>query len=290
MTNSTPKPQSITSAGCKVAEYVQTHWVTLNCPQHGTYEGYALLRMATKVIMSLCPICEKNKMLKEKQRLQALSLQRKQKKIADLTEYSGIPERFKTRNFDNYRVGNPQQKTALRIVRGYADQFEHCLKTGGGLILAGKPGTGKTHLAAAVAHQIIQSGRSVFFISAIRALRKVKESYQRNTSKIPQQDIIDEFLLTDLLIIDEIGMQFGTETEKLIFFEILNGRYEAVLPSIIVSNLTESELSLYLGTRILDRLQEGGGAFVSFDWESYRKHAHLDADLPKACVKPVVWE
>lgn len=290
MTNNTPKPQSITSVGCKVAECTQTNRVILNCPQHGPYEGYPLLRIATKVIMSLCPLCQENKILKEKQRIEALNRQRKQQKIANLTECSGIPERFKTRNFDNYRVAHPQQKTALRIVRGYADQFEQCLKSGGGLILAGKPGTGKTHLAAAVAHHIIQSGRSVLFTSAIRALRKVKESYQRHPSKIPQQAIIDEFLLPDLLIIDEIGMQFGTETEKLIFFELLNGRYEAVLPSIIVSNLTESELSLYLGTRILDRLQEGGGAFVSFDWESYRKHAQKDADLPQSCVKPVAWE
>lgn len=83
-------------------------------------------------------------------------------------------------------------------------------------------------------------------------------------------------------------MQFGSETEKLILFEILNGRYEHVLPTILISNLTETELIQYIGTRCHDRLQEGGGASLSFLWESYRRQAHRDTHLPANGIKPIV--
>lgn len=75
----------------------------------------------------------------------------------------------------------------------------------------------------------------------------------------------------DLLIIDEVGVQFGSESEKIILFEIINERYEQMKPTILISNLSEDELSRYVGERIIDRMREGKGAVINFDWESYRK-------------------
>lgn len=247
----------------------------VSCVKHGSYQAQILFQLENKKVMSLCPICEEEKKQTREKDAERLLIQQKQQKIAELIAHSSIPKRFTTRRFENYRILKESQKAAFTIVRSYADCFEKCFKKGGGLILAGKPGTGKTHLAVAIANQVIENGHSVLFVSAMQALRSVKESYQHGN----EQMIINRFLSFDLLIIDEVGVQFGTETEKLIFFEILNGRYEAMLPTIIVSNLTESELSFYLGVRILDRLQEGGGAFVRFDWDSYRKQVHLDALL-----------
>ena len=44
------------------------------------------------------------------------------------------------------------------------------------------------------------------------------------------------FIRPDLLILDEVGVQFGSETEKMILFEIINGRYEQLKPTIVISN------------------------------------------------------
>jgi DNA replication protein DnaC len=93
-----------------------------------------------------------------------------------------------------------------------------------------------------------------------------------------------------LLILDEVGVQFGSETEKQILFSLLNGRYKAMLPTLLISNLTRDELAVCIGTRNLDRLQEGAGTFISFDWDSYRPKVHLDTDLPKQTLKPVQWD
>ena len=53
-------------------------------------------------------------------------------------------------------------------------------------------------------------------------------------------------------------------------FTLLNGRYEAMRPSIVISNLTVSEVSKYLGDRVYDRLRENGGGVLAFDWQSFR--------------------
>lgn len=70
----------------------------------------------------------------------------------------------------------------------------------------------------------------------IRAVRSVKETYAKGSGRTEAQalrDLVDP----DLLILDEVGVQFGSDTEKLILFEIINGRYEASRPTIVISNL-----------------------------------------------------
>ena len=75
---------------------------------------------------------------------------------------------------------------------------------------------------------------------------------------------------TDLLILDEVGVQFGSDTEKLILFDVLNERYEKRRPTLVLSNLSLPDVEQYLGERIFDRLREDGGEAVVFDWESHR--------------------
>ncbi len=50
-------------------------------------------------------------------------------------------------------------------------------------------------------------------------------------------------------------------------------------PTIITANLTKSELNQYLGERVMDRLTEGGGAIIAFDWGSYRSQVAKDPAL-----------
>jgi DNA replication protein DnaC len=107
------------------------------------------------------------------------------------------------------------------------------------------------------------------FTTVQRAMRRVKDTFRKGAEESESQAIA---VLTypDLLIIDEIGVQFGSEFEKNMMFDILNERYEKRRPTLLLSNLTAQEVKLFLGERIYDRLKEDGGQCVSFDWESYR--------------------
>ena len=75
----------------------------------------------------------------------------------------------------------------------------------------------------------------------------------------------------DLLVIDEVGVQSGTENERNILFDIINGRYENMKSTLIITNLDRSQLPDYLGERIVDRLRENGGMLIPISGKSCRK-------------------
>ena len=54
-------------------------------------------------------------------------------------------------------------------------------------------------------------------------------------------------------------------------FDVLNDRYGEMRPTILLGNLTTTELETYLGERILDRLRELGSVTVPFAWPSHRR-------------------
>lgn len=70
--------------------------------------------------------------------------------------------------------------------------------------------------------------------------------------------------------IDEVGVQFGSASELAILQEIVNARYESVLPTILISNLTFEQLKDSIGERIVDRVTNGGHNRLAFNWESFR--------------------
>ena len=82
--------------------------------------------------------------------------------------------------------------------------------------------------------------------------------------------MIDKYINKKLLILDEVGVQMGTEAEKLLIYEVINGRYENYRPTILISNLSFKEMENYIGARSIDRLKSKDGAMVVMDWESYR--------------------
>lgn len=180
-----------------------------------------------------------------------------------------IPYRFSNSEFANYVCSTDGQRHALAIARGYAENFNSRERVGGSLVFCGSPGTGKTHLACAIANQILLDGKTALFMTAIQATRRVKMTYRHDSEKTEQQ-AFHSFLMPDLLILDEVGAQYGSDAEKLILFEILNDRYANRMPVILVSNLDEKELASVITARAIDRLRDDGGVIVAFEWDSYR--------------------
>lgn len=254
---------------------------TRTCERHGEYESRNFLSR----IWSNCPSCTKEedarKLSEQAERAQAMQAEA----VRTILRRSGIPLRFSSRTFDTYRASDEKQMRVLRVCKAYAEKFSDRLANGGGIVMCGMPGTGKTHLACSIAHQIAQAGRTSLFASALSAVRRVKETYRKGSEET-EAEAVAKFMLPDLLILDEVGVQFGSDTEKMILFEIINGRYEAMRPTILISNLTEQELSGFVGERAMDRMREGGGVVLAFDWPSQRTEVKHEPQE----VRDVDWE
>lgn len=239
-----------------------------NCETHGEYTAYEF-----RSHWSTCPQCQDIASKKaDQERREADELERKERIWRSRLGRAAIPERFADRTLESYVATCEHSKAALAIARDYADRFEEVSEKGSCLIFCGDVGTGKTHLAIGIANSILKQGYQPVFVSVIKAIRKIKETYARD-SELTEDDAIRSFVEPDLLILDEVGVQFGSETEKLYLFEIINGRYEQMKPTLLISNLGTKELEGFIGSRVMDRLRESGGKAVIFNWKSYRRIA-----------------
>lgn len=180
-----------------------------------------------------------------------------------------IPPRFADATFETYQAVNTQAGSNRDICREYAETWLSRKAAGEGLLLCGTPGTGKTHLAASIARHVADKAQeSVFITTAARIIRAFRRTWAGNP-EIGELDVLAKYCEPGLLIVDEIGVQYGTDSERNILFEVINDRYEDMLPTILISNLPLNELSALLGERVVDRMIEGG-TVLSFNWSSYR--------------------
>ena len=236
------------------------------CETHGEFESRCFIGS----IWSKCPTCDAERVQREQDEAEARERERRRAEWTARVRMSGIPERFQARTLESFVAETPAQQYALAFAKSFADNFDQARATGRSALFVGKPGTGKTHLAAGIGLQVMrEQNRTVLFTTVMRAIRRVKDSWAKGSEETESQAVA-LLASTDLLILDEVGVQFGSEFERNILFDVLNERYEKRRPSILLSNLDTAEVTAYLGERVVDRIREDGGERIVFGWDSYR--------------------
>ncbi len=175
--------------------------------------------------------------------------------------------------FDSYVYPNAEAHEIVQKCRSYVDNFGKpgkVLDQGTSLCLVGAPGTGKTHIACAMGVAIAKAGYNVAYKRLYELMRQIKNTYAHG-AKDSEEGIINNLTKADLLILDEVGLKTLSEHESSLVYQVIDQRYEAVRPTVIVSNLSEEDLGKHLGPRTIDRMYENHGAVFNFDWDSYRR-------------------
>lgn len=228
----------------------------LKCETHGEYE-VRTIAIGKGIRLDKCPKCTEAAASAERAAQAEVERARR-------LEWVQIPPRFMGCTFENFVMETSEQRRALQVCAEYAADFQKFKATGAGMIMNGRVGTGKTHLACAVLAALAPKHR-VRYTTAGNAIRFVRSAWGGNGQ---EGDKYRELATLDLLVIDEIGVQHKSESEQVILTEIINMRYEKVLPTIVISNENRDGIKALLGERAFDRMR--GGLLIPFEWESRR--------------------
>lgn len=240
------------------------------CDKHGEYTSIGKLYLGRREIWSRCKECDDEYRAEELRKEEERKAQELQDRMGMLLREACIPKRFEGRTFGNFNAQTDKQKSALAIASAYAAEFDDHRKKGTGLIMSGLPGTGKSHLSAAILQGIMPKHLGLY-TTCMNIIRNVRGTWRRD-SESSEAEILEGYEKAALLVIDEVGVQYGTDGEQTILFDVLDRRYRNMKPTILLTNQAKQGFKDFIGERSYDRLTETS-RWVSFDWPSYRPQA-----------------
>ncbi len=160
---------------------------------------------------------------------------------------------LKRMSFDTFRhryAGLSQESEAtltfaLQAARNFAQVPQ------GWLTLYGDTGTGKTHLAVAIAGEQISQGHSVFFAFMPTLMGQLRYAYEPE-SDISYMRLLEHVLDAPLLILDAVGEERDSEWSKEIVLQIIRHRHNLRLPTVFTCNADITRRRGPLGSRMQD--------------------------------------
>lgn len=199
-----------------------------------------------------------------------------------------IPQRFKEKSFDNYKPSEKNEKVykeVLNFARKFYDHYEN----GGWLLMKGRYGTGKTHLAIAIIKKAAywfasnyaekrtdypvdaiatkENLRPILFKNVTDLLQNIKKAY--NHIDVDEDQVMWKYQTKPLLVIDDLGAEKPSDWQQEKLYSILDYRYRELKPTVITTNYSMGELIDRVSQRVVERIQEASQK-TGFRGESYR--------------------
>jgi DNA replication protein DnaC len=160
---------------------------------------------------------------------------------------------YKNMTFDNFHIrrdlSKEQQENmrrALDVARAFAKKPE------GWLLFLGEYGSGKTHLAAAIANTQVARGALVLFVTVPDLLDHLRATFAPNSS-VSYDKRFNEVKNANLLVLDDLGTESATPWAREKLHQLFNYRYNARLPTVITSSQNLEDLDERLVSRLRDQ-------------------------------------
>ena len=161
-----------------------------------------------------------------------------------------LAQSFDTFSLSYYKEGRERSSMEhnLHTLQSFAKNFTE--KTQDSFLLVGSTGLGKTHLSTATAVSIIAKGYQVVY----KTIQSMLDDFEREQVGRGSYEDIRMYYEADLLIIDDLGAEMSTQFTVSCIYNVVNMRINNGKPTIISTNLTQSELRERYADRITSRL------------------------------------
>ncbi len=169
-------------------------------------------------------------------------------------------QRMTFENFDTTGGANatPAEQESLDRAMHTAQAF--AAEPEGWLLFNGPRGSGKTHLAVAIAGEQLRQGSQVFFAFVPTLLDHLRATFSPD-SPVGYDELFEQINSVPLLVLDDLGAESSTAWAEEKLYQIIVHRHEARLPTVITTVSTIEELE-DTKSRIASRLVDG----MVVDW------------------------
>jgi len=168
-----------------------------------------------------------------------------QARLAELDVRAQIPPNYAQASFETFHLphDNPTAQRGLAdvmlAVASYARNYPNNPKPG--LLLAGPPGTGKTHLAVAALRQLIARGYEGIFFDYQNLLERIRSGYSE-TLGTSDREAYRSALEAEILLLDDLGAHRVTDWVEDTVTAIVTHRYNHRKALIATTNLADPDI------------------------------------------------
>ena len=173
--------------------------------------------------------------------------------VKRLVEYSNLTD-LSHYTFDTLDPnGKDPKDNSNTFQTAFQESFEFSMNPSNWLLINGPHGSGKTHLAAAIANQCIASGMPVFFIHTTDLVERLRQPSYSNTNPYLDFNIVDHLKSAPILMLDGFSSTLSNNwaTDKLLL--ILNHRANLKMPTVITTTDDIESLHPLIKSRVTNK-------------------------------------
>ena len=182
-----------------------------------------------------------------------------------------VPAQYSRATLENFATPSPLLTAKLKLARRYVEEWparrsnERFPQL---VIFFGETGTGKTHLAYAMARAVAQGNEcEPTVVSFATVIRELRSTWRRNAGDAHEAQVLQRYHSAPLLVLDEISSHalYGEPWQHL--YDVVAPREADLRPTILITNEREGAMETLLGPAISSRVARYGGPwdFGTFD-------------------------